>query len=98
VNDPPEVPGTLPAGSSSGSRSKRSFLVTGTNPPYSHNPTKWDCTSGDPKLHWANDNERYCYSDWRQIVSAITAVPHVIVTDPLSAGVAFGRPASYPLP
>jgi Putative Ig domain len=74
------------------------ILVTGTNPPYSRNATKWDCTSSDPKLHWANDNERYCYSDWRQIISAITAVPHVIVTDPLSAGVAFGRPASYPLP
>ena len=74
------------------------ILVTGTSPPYSHNATKWDCTSSDPKLHWANDNERYCYSDWRQIVSAITAVPHVIVTDPLTVGLAFGRPATYASP
>jgi hypothetical protein len=72
------------------------ILVTGTNPGYSHNATRWDCTSPDPALHWANDNERYCYSDWQQIVNAIAAMPGVPVTDPLTAGVAFGRPASYP--
>lgn len=72
------------------------ILVTGTNPPYTHNTTRWDCTSPDSKLHWANDNERYCYRDWRQIVSAIAAVPHIIVTDPLTVGIAFGRPATYP--
>jgi hypothetical protein len=71
-------------------------LVTGTNPGYSHNATRWDCTSPDPALHWTNDNERYCYSDWQQIVSAIAAMPNVTVTDPLTVGVAFGRPASYP--
>ena len=74
------------------------ILVTGTNPPYTHNATRWDCTSTNPKLHWANDNERYCYRDWRQIVSAIAAVPHVVVTDPLTVGIAFGRPATYPSP
>ena len=70
------------------------ILVTGSNPGYSHNATRWDCTSPDPALHWTNDNERYCYSDWQQIVTAIAAMPDVTVTDPLTVGVAFGRPAS----
>jgi hypothetical protein len=72
------------------------ILVTGSNPGYSHNATRWDCTSPNPALHWTNDDERYCYSDWQQIVNAIAAMPSVTVTDPLTAGVAFGRPASYP--
>ncbi len=72
------------------------ILVTGTNPGYAHNATRWDCSSPDPALHWANDNERYCYSDWQQIVNAIAAMPSITVTDPLTVGVAFGRPASYP--
>lgn len=71
------------------------ILVTGKNPAYTKNGTRWDCTATDPNLHWANDNERYCYSDWRQIVNAIAAVPHVIVTGPLAVGMAFGRPATY---
>ena len=74
------------------------ILVTGTNPPYTHNDTQWDCTSPDPALHWTNDEERYCYSDWQQIVNAIAAMPDITVTDPLTVGVAFGRPASYPDP
>src|SRR5579871_1715069 len=72
------------------------ILVTGTNPGYSNNATRWDCTSTDPALHWTNDDERYCYSDWQQIVNAIAAMPSITVTDPLTVGVAFGRPASYP--
>ena len=52
--------------------------------------------SSEPGLHWTNDDERYCYSDWQQIVSAIAAMPSLTVTDPLTVGVAFGRPASYP--
>jgi hypothetical protein len=71
-------------------------LVTGNNPGYSHNADRWDCTSSNPALHWTNDNERYCYSDWQQVVNAIAAVPGVTVTDPLTVGVAFGRPATYP--
>ena len=51
------------------------ILVTGSNPGYSHNATRWDCTSPNPALHWTNDNERYCYSDWQQIVNAIAAMP-----------------------
>ena len=71
-------------------------LVTGTNPPYAHNGTRWDCTSANPDLHWTNDVERYCYTDWQQIVAAIAARPGIVVTDPLTVGVAFGRPATYP--
>lgn len=69
--------------------------VTGTNPPYTSSPIRWDCTSPDSALHWTNDNERYCLSDWQQIVDAVAAVPAIQVTDPLSVGVAFGRPATY---
>ena len=72
------------------------ILVTGTNPGYAKNATRWDCTSPDPSLHWTNDSERYCYSDWQQIVTAIAGLPGITVTDPLSVGVAFGRPANYP--
>jgi len=35
-------------------------------------------------------------SDWQQIVNAIAAMPGVTVTDPLTVGMAFGRPATYP--
>ena len=72
------------------------ILVTGKNPPYVHNGTQWDCTSSDPDLHWTNDVERYCYSDFQQVVQAIAARGDVTVTDPLTVGVAFGRPATYP--
>ena len=71
------------------------LLVTGTNPAYEHNKTRWDCTSPNPDLHWTNDNERYCLSDWEQIVNAIAARPNITVTDPLTVGVAFGRPSRY---
>jgi hypothetical protein len=71
------------------------ILVTGTNPPYASNTTRWDCRSPDPKLHWSNDTERYCYSDWKKIIRAIAARPDITVTDPLTVGVAFGRPATY---
>ena len=71
------------------------MLVTGKNPPYVHNGTRWDCTSPDPDLHWTNDVERYCYNDFQQVVRAI-ARDNIVVTDPLTVGVAFGRPATYP--
>jgi hypothetical protein len=73
-------------------------LVTGTNPSYTSNETRWDCRSPDPKLHWTNDNERYCYKDWKTIVKAVAAMPDITVTDPLTVGIAFGRPARYPDP
>lgn len=72
------------------------ILVTGTNPAYTSDTARWDCRSPNPDLHWSNTNERYCYSDWQKIVRAIAARPDITVTDPLTVGVAFGRPATYP--
>ncbi len=69
------------------------ILVKGTNPPGSS--IKWDCNSADPRLHWTNDNERYCLRDWQSVVQAVAARRDIVVTDPLTVGVAFGRPASY---
>jgi hypothetical protein len=67
------------------------LLVTGTNPPYAHNATRWDCTSPDQRRHWTNDNERYCWSDYRAILRSIPATA-AVVTDPLAVANAFGRP------
>jgi hypothetical protein len=72
------------------------ILVTGKNPPYTHNGTRWNCNSSDADLHWTNDVERYCYNDFQQVVQAIAARGDITVTDPLTVGVAFGRPATYP--
>jgi hypothetical protein len=72
------------------------ILVTGKNPPYLHNGTQWNCNSPNPNLHWTNDVERYCYNDFQQVVQAIAERGDITVTDPLTVGVAFGRPASYP--
>jgi hypothetical protein len=69
------------------------ILVKGTNPPGS--AIKWDCNSADPNLHWTNDNERYCLRDWKTVMQAVAARQDIKVTDPLTVGVAFGRPASY---
>jgi hypothetical protein len=71
-------------------------LVRGKNPLYTSSPIRGDCTASDPRWHWTNDNERYCYSDWKKIVTAVAGVPGIEVTDPLTVGVAFGRPAAYP--
>lgn len=72
------------------------LLVRGASPTYTTNTTKWDCRSSDPRLHWTNDNERYCYVDWQRIVRALKARGDVVVTDPLTVGTAFGRPAGTP--
>ena len=71
-------------------------LVTGKNPAYSSSPIRWDCTSTNVRMHWTNDNERYCYQDWQAIIRAVDARAEITVTDPLTVGVAFGRPATYP--
>jgi hypothetical protein len=70
------------------------ILVRGTNPPGS--TIRWDCRSSNPRLHWTTDNERYCYRDWKAVVAAVVARPDIVVTDPLTVGIAFGRPAAYP--
>lgn len=67
------------------------LLVKGTSPPYTDNHTRWDCSSPNPALHWTNDVERYCYSDFQRIARAIAATPGIRVTDPLTVGQAFGR-------
>ena len=72
------------------------ILVTGKSPAYTTSPIRWDCTSANVRMHWTNDNERYCYQDWQSVITAIAAVPGVVVTDPLTVGVSFGRPATYP--
>lgn len=70
------------------------ILVKGTSPAGSI--AQWDCTSADPNLHWTNDVERYCYVDFQAVVRALAAKPGVVFTDPLTVGIAFGRPATYP--
>lgn len=66
-------------------------LVKGTSPAYSTSRIRWDCSSPDPRRHWTNDWERYCYADWKAVVRAIAARADVTVTDPLTVGAAFGR-------
>jgi hypothetical protein len=68
------------------------LLVTGTNPKYAKNYTKWDCTSPNPALHWTNAQVRYCWSDYQRIIRAIAADPSITVTDPATVGKAWGRP------
>jgi hypothetical protein len=70
------------------------ILVKGTNPPGS--TQRWNCNAADPRLHWTSDNERYCWRDWKTVVDAVAARTDVRVVDPLTVGIAFGRPASYP--
>jgi hypothetical protein len=72
------------------------ILVKGKTPSYVHNGTQWNCNAADPNLHWSNDVERYCYKDFQQVVQAIAARGDITVTDPLTVGIAFGRPATYP--
>lgn len=71
-------------------------LVTGTDPAGS--VLHWDCRSSNPALHWTSDNERYCYKDFQAVVRAVHARPSISVTDPLTVGVAWGRPATYDFP
>jgi hypothetical protein len=68
------------------------LLVTGTNPKYTSDKMRWDCTSSNPAEHWTNTTVRYCYSDYQQIIQAIAADPAITVTDPLTVGKTWGRP------
>ena len=62
------------------------LLVTGKNPTYATNTTRWDCTSSDPRYHWTNDVERYCWNDMRTVLAALNADSSVKSNSP--AGVA----------
>ena len=68
------------------------ILVTGTNPKYTSNMNRWDCTSPNPAEHWTNITVRYCWSDYQKIIQAIAADPNITVTDPQTVGQAWGRP------
>jgi hypothetical protein len=68
------------------------LLVTGTNPKYSQDHIRWDCTSPNPALHWTNATVRYCWSDYQQIIKAIAGTPGITISDPLTVGKAWGRP------
>lgn len=68
------------------------LMVTGTNPKYTQNRMRWNCTSPDPDLHWTNSTVRYCWSDYQQIIRAIAADSSITVTDPLTVGTTWGRP------
>jgi hypothetical protein len=68
------------------------LLVTGRQPAYTQNGTRWNCTSPNPALHYTNHEVRYCWTDYQQIIRAIAADPSITVTDPLTVGRAFGRP------
>ncbi len=61
-------------------------LVTGKSPTYATNNTKWDCTSPDPRYHWTNDVERYCWTDMQTVLAALNADASVKSNSP--AGVA----------
>ena len=68
------------------------ILVTGTNPNYTSDRMRWDCTSPNPAEHWTNVTVRYCWSDYQQIIQAIAGMPGITVTDPLTVGRVAGRP------
>jgi hypothetical protein len=69
-------------------------LVTGTNPPYQTDTSRWDCTSPNPADHWSNDAERYCYSDFQAVMAAVSAKVRsgqLVSADPGTIAAAFGR-------
>ena len=65
-------------------------LVTGFKPGH------WDCTSPDWRAHWTSDFERYCWSDYLELLNAIP--PSAIVTDPKTVAEAWGRTNYTPPP
>jgi hypothetical protein len=67
------------------------LLVNDRQPAYTQNGTRWKCTSADPARHFTNEEVRYCWTDYEQIIRAIAAIPSITVTDPLTVGEAFGR-------
>jgi hypothetical protein len=66
------------------------LLVTGKSPAYTASKDQWDCTSSDPADHWSNDAERYCYSDFQEIMQALYD-SGITITQPLAVDAAFGR-------
>ena len=78
-------------------------LVKGTNPAYSAaairpNRTRWNCNSSNPAYHWSNDVERYCWKDFRRILSFLQGDASVVLTDPAGVAAAWGAPPLPPEP
>jgi hypothetical protein len=65
-------------------------LVTGKNPAYTTNATRWDCTSANPDLHWTNDPERYCWTDLQQVLTYLVT-SGLGITEPGEVNAAVGR-------
>jgi hypothetical protein len=66
-------------------------LVTGTNP--AGDTITWSCGQGTPNT--SNDVERYCWSDFQQVLQSAAAAQNagqLTVTSPSAVGAAFGRP------
>jgi invasin-like protein len=65
-------------------------LVTGTSPTYATNKTQWDCTNADPRYHWTNDVERYCWSDMQTVLAALNADTNVVSNSASGVAAAWG--------
>jgi hypothetical protein len=66
------------------------LLVTGTSPTYSTTATKWDCTSSNITLHWTNDAERYCWSDFQTVLQYLSS-SGIGIVQPGVVNAAYGR-------
>jgi hypothetical protein len=79
------------------------LLVKGKNPQYSAtasrvNTTQWNCNSTNVSYHWSNDVERYCWNDFKTILSFLQHDPNVHVTDFDGVATAWGMPRLPPEP
>lgn len=70
-------------------------LVTGTNPAYTTNKDRWNCTNPNPAYHWSNDAERYCFADFQRIGTAIQNNPNVVVSR-WREGILWSRTGTWP--
>jgi hypothetical protein len=50
---------------------------------------QWDCSAADWRRHWTASPEEYCWNDYLSVLDRIPA--SVVVTDPASVAVAWGR-------
>jgi Invasin, domain 3 len=66
------------------------LLVTGTSPAYATNKDRWDCTDPDPKYHWTNDVERYCWSDMQTVLARLNADTNVHMNSPSGVAAVWG--------
>lgn len=66
------------------------LLVRNTNPVYQTSKAQWDCADPNPAYHWSNDVERYCWSDFKRILTFLQNDPNITITDPEGVAVAWG--------